>query len=115
MITKIYNHLKTNNLNPYFVGQHQGLCRKNYVVVKEGSQIPTLHSNKLGQKRVDIIIYTPKASYVNLIQYANKVRDDLKSLEYLRKTGYESPTIVDGDKEAYTMSIEYVLQKILEG
>lgn len=115
MIVDIYDTLKRDALNPQFIGQYQGLCLEPYVIIKEGTQIPSIKSNRVGQRKIDIIIYIPKKSYIALKPYAEKVRDSLKQLDYLRKTGYESPTITDSDKEAYTMSIEYVLQKKLEG
>lgn len=118
MIKDIYNKLKEDGLNPYWIGQYKGLCRENYVIVKEDIQIPSIKTNKLGQKRVDIILYIPNAtdiSYSNMSPYAKNIRSSLSELEYLRKTGHETPAITDSDKEAYTMSIEYVLQKKLEG
>ena len=57
----------------------------------------------------------PNNSYVAVEPYADDIRNALKELEYLRKTGTETPVIVDDDKKAYTMSIEYLLQKKLEG
>jgi len=39
----------------------------------------------------------------------------MKELTGLRKTGNETPIIVDDTKKAYTTSIEYITQKKLEG
>lgn len=115
MINKIYDKLKKDNLNPYFIGQYEGLCQEPYVIVKRGTQIPSIQSSRLGQVIVDVIIYIPKRSYVELDPYMDKIRTSLKDLRYLKKTGVETPAITDSDKEAYTSSIEYVLQKKLEG
>lgn len=111
----IYDKLKEKGLNPYAPGQHEGLCDKPYCVVKEGTQIPSIQSNRLGQRVVDIIVFVPIASYIALEPYMEKIRSALKELDFLRKTGFESPAITDDDKKAYTTSIEYVLQKKLEG
>ncbi len=111
----IYTKLKENNLNPYPPGKHKGLCEEPYVVIKEGTQIPSIQSNRLGQRVIDIIIFVPLNSYIAIDPYVKKIRAALKELPYLRKQGGETPIITDDEKEAYTMSIEYVLQKKLEG
>lgn len=115
MIQDIYIHLKNNNLNPYFPGQHRGECEEPYVVIKEGTQIPNINTNKLGQKVIDIIIFVPLNSYIAIDPYVKKIRAALKELPYLRKTGLETPVITDDDKKAYTASIEYQIIKKLEG
>lgn len=111
----IFDKLKQENLNPYPPGQHQGLCTEPYVVVKEGNQIPSIQSNRLGQKVIDIIVFVPLISYVALDPYVRNVRTALKGINGLRKTGTETPAITDDAKEAYTMSIEYIILKELEG
>ena len=111
----IFDKLREKGLNPYAPGQHEGLCDKPYCVVKEGTQIPSIQSNRLGQRVVDIIVFVPISSYIALESYMKQIRSALKELEFLRKTGFESPAITDDEKKAYTTSIEYVLQKKLEG
>jgi len=39
----------------------------------------------------------------------------MKELDFLRKTGNETPIIIDDTKKAYTTSIEYQIIKKLEG
>ena len=111
----IYDKLRENNLNPYAPGQHKGFCFKPYCIIKEGLQMPSIQSNKVVQKTIDIIVFVPIRSYKEIEPYVNKIRLVLKELKFLRKTGFESPIITDDEKKAYTMSIEYVLQKKLEG
>lgn len=110
----IYTKLKEKNLNPYAVGQHKGLCEEPYVIIREGTQIPSINSNRIGQRVIDIIIFVPLSSYIAIDPYVKKIRAALKELPYLRKTGMETPIITDDEKEAYTTSIEYVIQKKLE-
>lgn len=115
MIIDIFDKLKEKKFNPYYKGQHEGLCKDPFVIVAEGNQIPNINSNKLGQKIIDIIVMVPINSYLAVDPYVENIRNALKELDYLRKTGTETPVIVDDNKKAYTMSIEYVLQKKLEG
>ena len=115
MFKIIYDKLKEKGLSPYPPGKHEGLCVTPYCVVKEGTQIPSIQSNRLGQKVIDIIVFVPAASYIGLDPYVKSIRAALKELPYLRKTGFETPAIPDDDKKAHTMSIEYTIIKKLEG
>lgn len=111
----IFNKLREKNLNPYPPGKHEGLCDKPYCVVKEGTQIPSIQSNRVGQRVVDIIVFVPLSSYLALEPYMKSIRSALKELPNLRKTGFETPAVTDDDKKAYTTSIEYTIIKKLEG
>lgn len=111
----IFDKLKEKGLNPYAPGKHEGLCDKPYCVVKEGTQIPSIQSNRLGQRVVDIIVFVPLSSYIVLEPYMKSIRSALKELPNLRKTGFETPAVTDDEKKAYTSSIEYVIIKKLEG
>ena len=35
MIVKLFEYLQDNKIDVYFVGQHQGECKKPYVVLKD--------------------------------------------------------------------------------
>lgn len=111
----IFDKLKEKELNPFPPGTHKGECKEPYCVVKETGQLPSLQSNRLGQKTMDIIVFVPLSSYVALDPYIKNIRAALKELPNLRKTGFETQAITDDDKQAYTMSIEYTILKKLEG
>ena len=112
---QIYTKLKEKGLNPYAPGQHTGECKKRYCVIKESSQVPFFRSNRLGYRLVDIILFVPLASYIKMDPYMQEVRAAIKELPNLRKTGNETPVIVDDGAKAYTTSIEYQIIKTLEG
>lgn len=115
MYKEIYLKLKEKKLNPYHIGKHEGKCKERYCVVKEGAQIPNIRSNRLGYKRIDIILFVPIGSYIEVERYKEDIKKVMKELKFLRKTGLETPVIVDDEKNAYTMSIEYQIIKKLEG
>ena len=73
------------------------------------------NTNKLGYRLVDIIVFVPANSYIQIEPYVKQIREAMKELKWLRKTGNETPVITDNGKKAYTTSIEYVIQKKLEG
>lgn len=115
MLEDIYAHLKKKELNPYFPGRHKGECEEPFVVIKEGFQMPSIQSNRVGQRIMDFVLFVPIYDYKQVEPYRRKVVQALKELPFLRKTGGETPVIVDDTKKAYTTSIEYVIQKKLEG
>ncbi len=111
---RIYDFLKSKKINVYFPGQHKGLCTEPYVVIHKRNQMAT-NSNRLGVQGTDIILYVPHFSYIRAEDYEEKVRVIMRKLEFLRKTGFETPWILDNDKKAFTKSMEYLIQKELEG
>lgn len=111
----IYTKLKEKGLNPYPPGQHKGLCTEKYCVVRESSQVPSFRLNRIGYRLIDIIVFVPLASYIEVEPYANEVKAAMKELPFLRCTGNETPVITDDDKKAYTTSMEYQILKKLEG
>lgn len=115
MWKKIYDKLKQEGLNPYPPGKHQGDCLKRYCVVKENTQVPYFNSNKLGYKTIDIIVFVPIDSYIAIEPYVKEIKVALKELNFLRKTGNETPVIPDDSVNGYTTSIEYQILKKLEG
>ena len=115
MWKEIFDKLKEKNLNPFPPGQHKGECKEPYCVVKEGNQLPSIQSNRLGQRKIEIIVFVPIASYISLDPYMKQISSALKELLNLRKTGFETQAVTDDDKKAYTTSIEYTIIKKLEG
>lgn len=115
MTNQVYTKLNQMHLNPYYTGQHRGLVRSPHVIIRQGPQIAQIGTNKVGQTQIDIILFVPIESYIKLEPYKKLVIAALKELKWLRKTGFETPVIVEDDKKAYSMSMEYVIQKKLEG
>lgn len=115
MFKAIFDKLNEHNLNPYAPGRHTGLCAKPYCVIKEGNQMPNMASNRIGQRKIDIIVFVPIASYIAMDPYIKQIRTALSELNNLRKTGFETQSIVDDEKKAYTSSIEYTVLRKLEG
>ena len=110
MWQEIYLYLKNKGIDVYSIGQKQGLCDDPYVVVKESGQY-ALGSNKHGYDLIDIIIFYPVGNHSRLFSYKSNIKNYLAELNYLRKTGNETPVIVDDGVKAYTISIEYQVLK----
>ena len=112
---KIFDKLMEHNLNPYFIGQHEGLCGERFVVIKDMGQMPSVGTNTTGQQIIDIIPFVPAEDYVKMLPYKKEIKAALKELNHIRKSGIETPDIADDDKKAYTTSIQYTVYKKLEG
>ena len=112
---RIFDKLYEHELNPYFVGQHEGICEEDFVIVKDDGILNSINSNRLGQNIVDIILFVPIYDYTRMETYEKQVKNALKELGYLRSQGFKTPVIADDEKKAYTTSMRYVLQKKLEG
>lgn len=111
MIKKIYTALKEAGLNPFWPGKHQGECTQRYCVVKESNQVPFFNANRVGYRIIDIIVFVPISSYIQMEPYVQEIKSELKGLP-LRYTG-ETPVIPDDEKKAYTTSIQYQVLKRL--
>lgn len=110
---KVYEHLRDERIQVYFIGQHEGRVEKPHVTLRDGGQVPNVSTNRLGQQIVDVIILVPVGSYVQLESFKEQVKAVMAKLDWSRKTGTETPPIVDDTKKAYTASIEYIIQKTL--
>ena len=78
-----------------------GECREKYCVIRESAQVPYFYTNRLGYRIIDIIVYVPLASYIQVEPYMNDIRAAMKELPFLRKTGTETPIITDDEAKAY--------------
>lgn len=103
--------LKNDGLEPYPPGVQRGQCKKPYVVVKDDIQNPMAGSNKVGYKIIDLIIFYPKNRYSEIDDYKRKVKTSMNKLNFIRKTGNETPVMIDEARNAYTTSIEYMIHK----
>ncbi len=111
MFKEIFDALKP--LGVYPPGKHKGLCTEPHVVVKESGTMAVV-GNKLGNAVIDVILFVPIESYIQMNPYRAQVVAVLKSIPGLRKTGFETSIIPDAEVEAYTMKLEYTKLKRLE-
>lgn len=113
MLLKLYDHLKNNGIDVYFVGQHQRDCTSNYVVLKDGGQIS--ENGKVGKKYLDILFFIPKNQFSLIDSFKKLVMSSIKEFNKLRYTGQETSIVADNDKKALTFSVLYQVEKKLEG
>lgn len=113
MIVQLYDFLKQNNVEVYFIGQHKGECIAPYVVLKDAG-INSLNG-KAGNKYLDLIFFIPKNKFTTVEIYRKEVISKVKEFGKLRYTGNETSVITDDEKKALTFSIMYLIQMKLEG
>jgi hypothetical protein len=74
-----------------------------------GPQTAVQNTNKLGVMVIDVIFY--HTLYSKCGEFSEEIKTALAGLESLRKTGTETPPIYDKKINAYTGSIEYLIQR----
>jgi hypothetical protein len=105
MVVKLYDFLKGNNIDCYFIGQHQGECTRNYVVLKDDG-VRSL-DGKVGTGYVDIIFYVPQNNFTKCEPFKKEVKEIMKEFRNLKYTGIETGMVTDDEKKAITFSIMY--------
>lgn len=114
MFTEIYKHLKNNGVDVYSIGQHEGLCEKPYVVVKERGTSEIVGTS-LVNDIVELLIYYPIGTYSKLGEYKAYIKNTMKLKKEFRRVIESSPTVIDDDKKAYTTWFTYTKIKTKEG
>ena len=111
-MTELFEHLLNNGFEVYFIGQKWGICEKPYIVIRDAGTIP-IYSNKAGTQIIDIIGYVPESKYIEIEEFKENIKETMK--EYAaRITGEESPVIPEDSFKAYSFSITYQIQKLIQ-
>lgn len=113
MIFKLYEYLKNEGFEVYFIGQHTGICNTNYIVLKDGGS--TSLTGKNGSSTIDVIFYIPKNKFSNSRTFKSAVIESIKEFGELRYTGVETSIVADDDKKALTFSVIYENLRKMEG
>ena len=104
MFKTIYKHLKNKGFDCYSIGQHKGLCEKEYIVIKNNT--PRKLSNVLLEEEVELLLYYPLGNYSKVEDFINGVKEVMKELPYDDNyTPY--PIIVEDEREAYMTILSY--------
>lgn len=101
----IYRHLMDDGFDTYSMGQHKGLCKSPYIVVKGAGSVTRIN---VADKRYELIIYVPVTSYSKMEEFAASVKRSMQRLApSIRLWRDESPHYLDNDVQAYMTSITY--------
>ena len=114
MFKEIYKHLKNNGFDVYSIGQHEGICTKPYIVVKENGESEIVGTS-LTNDIVELLVYYPLGAYSKLNEYKQSTLYTMKLLKGIRRVVEPMPTIIDDDKKAYMTSFIYRKIKMKEG
>ncbi len=104
MFKTIYKHLKTNGFDCYSIGQHKGLCEKEYIVIKNNT--PRSLNNAMLEEEVELLLYYPLGNYSKMSDFIESVRESMKGLKY-KDSFVQYPIIVEDDKKAYMTILSY--------
>ena len=114
MFAQIYKHLKDNGFDVYSIGQHEAICTKPYIVIKENGE-NEIAGTSLTNDIVELLIYYPLGTYSKLNEYKQSTLYTMKLLKGVRRVIEPMPTIIDDDKKAYMTSFTYRKIKMKEG
>ena len=114
MFTQIYKHLKENGFDVYSIGQHKGICKSPYIVIKENGESEIVGTS-LTNDIVELLIYYPIGTYSKLNEYKQSTLYAMKLLKGIRRVVEAMPTVIDDDKKAYMTSFTYRKIKTKEG
>ena len=98
----------------YSIGQHEGICTKPYLVIKENGE-SEIAGTSLTNDIVELLIYYPIGTYSKLNEYKQSILYSMKLLKGIRRVIEAMPTIIDDDKKAYMTSFTYRKIKTKEG
>ncbi|MCD3254384.1 hypothetical protein [Clostridium botulinum] len=107
---RIFDVMNDNKIDVYAPYQKTDKCVKEYVVIKDNGQNPTIDGNVNGWNLVQIFCYYPKDQYSQLEPFSIKVKHLIKNeLMFMKVTGSESPVMFMDDVQAYLKIIEYTI------
>ena len=109
MFKRIYRRLREAGFEAYSAGQHSGMCRAPYVVIKDGGQ--RAFNAALLCSVVEILAYFPAERFSEMEEYVRGVKEALAGLDFLKATGDETPVFLDERKRAYTTGVKYQYYK----
>lgn len=104
----IFRIFKENNIDIYPPATKQGLCEKEYIVLKNdgSSQIGNLSSE---YNYYLILLYVPQNKYQELLRFKKKIKEIVSKKIYplLVPTGLEEPDYFDDSIKAHMSTIQY--------
>lgn len=104
MFKTIYKHLKSKGFECYSVGQHTGICKTEYIVIKNST--PRALSKVMLEEKVELLLYYPIGRYSEMEEFISRVRIAMSELDYEDNyTPY--PIIPEDGKDAYMTILSY--------
>lgn len=104
MFKTIYKHLKSSGFDVYSIGQHEGDCLKEYIVIK--NYTPRSIVKGTNNEEVELLLYYPIGEYSKFMDYIESVKEAMKGLN-LKDNEVPYPIIVEDDKKAYMTVLSY--------
>lgn len=104
MFKTIYKHLVANGFDCYSIGQHEGDCKKEYIVIKNNT--PRGLSGTLLEEEAELLLYYPLGNYSKVNDFIESVKEAMKGLMY-EDNLIPYPIIIEDSKKAYMTILSY--------
>lgn len=107
---KIYKHLHNGGFEVYAAGQHQGICERPYLVLKNNGGVSGI---SVEQQEYELLLYYPVGRYSEFEDYIQNTKEHMNKLYPVvwLKDG-EYPHYPDDDVKAYMTGIIYATKRI---
>lgn len=103
----IYRHLKSEGVDVYSPGQHQGECISPYTVLRDAG-VNRLEDFSSTRALYEILCYVPQDQYSTLEPYVERVKNSMKKLyPTIVPTHFETPSFLDDTVKGHMISVQY--------
>lgn len=96
----------------YWVGQHEGECKKPYAVIKYKAQSTSLNNANAGWQYLEVMVYVPHTSTATIESLQESIKIALAQAG-AEPTGNKTPDYVDTEKKAIMRSEEFRIPKVI--
>lgn len=111
---RVFNHLKSKNIDVYSPGTHRGEAKKKYVVVKHGHsrQLPGFSTYVLNY---DILLYIPQDNYSQVEDFVSLVHEIMLELRpMIMPIHRNTAPYHDEAIKAYMVSMTYTNNRFMK-
>lgn len=104
-MTRIVDTLTAQHIAAFLPGRHEGMCTSAYVAVEDGGVIQT--GKTTGRHVYTLTAMVPFGTPSAMGALLNSIRSAMRAMPTLRPTGEQSPDMIDEERGAYCVTVEY--------
>lgn len=110
MLTDLRRKLQSKGFLVYWIGQHEGICKEKYLVLKDMGTSKTLEKN-INKELIEVWAYVPIPNYSAIISFKNEIEEVMHGIGDYQIAYDPLPIITDDEKKAYFTRLSYYKKK----
>ncbi|RDY22881.1 hypothetical protein CHF27_011215 [Romboutsia maritimum] len=110
MLTDLRRKLQSKGFTVYWIGQHSGICKDKYLVLKDMGTSKTLEKN-INKELIEVWVYVPISNYSTMISFKNEIEEVMYDIGDYEIAYDPLPIITDDEKQAYFTRLSYYKKK----